>query len=133
MTDTSGSQHSLAIRSGGVAVVVTLAGVLVHFVVTVFLVFALISSAYAYARAVPGGGDVSSYDQLYKLGGSPMAGFAGLALTGAVSFFVSVGLLPFTAPRPRAWMVPVVGIGLSILIWITAVALFQPPPPDIGG
>jgi hypothetical protein len=50
-------------------------------------------------------------------------------------FDLLVAPLACAIPNTRrlAWMVPVAGMVLSILVVIVTVLTFQPPPPDIGG
>jgi hypothetical protein len=107
--------------------------IVLHFFITMVLGYLLLVAAYLFADSIPHGGSVDSYDQLYKLGRSPWFGFLGLALSGSIEFIASLALLGVARTRPYAWLVPLIGIGVSILVVVAAIVGFQPPPPDIGG
>lgn len=126
----SGNEGPHATMPGGLAAA---GGVLVHFLVSVMLGVVLITAAYRFASSVPGGGEVSSADQLYKLGQSPRGGALALACIGLLSSIGTVCAAASRRTRSRAWLVPAAGILLSILAAALSIAAFVPPPPDIGG
>lgn len=102
-----------------------------HFVVSVVLLFVLVSSAYDFSRH--GGAEIGSSDELHRLGPSPQLAIAGLVLCGLADFVVSIIMLAVPDTRSRAWHVPVVGIVLSAVVVGIAVLAFQPAVPYVGG
>lgn len=108
-----------------------LALVVVHFFVCVGVVMAIIGAGYRFAEGIPGAGSVDSVDQMYKLGRGYWWAVFGLAVCGVLDFCITV---PAVVTRRRwAWIVPTVGIVVSILLYFVAVASFEVPPPDLGG
>ena len=75
------------------------AAVLVHFLASVALVFELVGNACAFAASIPGGGEVSSKDELVTLGLSPGFGILSIAGVGILGFVVTLALLG--APTTR--------------------------------
>jgi hypothetical protein len=121
-------------RSGGAgAVALALVGLVAHAVVSVMLLFTLVGAAYRFADSIPGAGDVSSFDQLYKVGPSPGVAIACLVLVGLADLLLVIPVAAHPATRRRAWIVPVAGVAVSILVVVFAILAFQPPPPDLGG
>ena len=122
-----------AARSTVKWIVAAAAAVLVHFLASVALVFELVGNAYAFAASIPGGGEVSSKDELIKLGSSPGFGIFSIAGVGILGFIVTLALLAAPTTRRWAWAAPLAGIALGILVVEFATAAFQPPLPDVGG
>lgn len=114
-------------------VIAAAGGVVLHFFVSVALLLILISAAYGFAGSVPGGGEVSSIDQLHKLGASPSLGIFALAMFGLLDFVLTVFLLAVPRTRQWAFVAPVTAIVTSGLVALLAILAFQPPAPDIGG
>jgi hypothetical protein len=106
-------------------------GVVLHFFLSVTLVFVLISAAYAFSRTA--GAEIGSFDELYRLGPAPGAAMFGLAVCGAFEFLIALVLLLLPGTRTRAWIVPVAGMALSVAIVVLAIATFQPAVPYVGG
>jgi len=105
-----------------------------HALVSVVLGLVIINSAYSFAASFPDGGSVGSPDELYKLGGSPTLGMYGLFVVGLVDFIVVMVLLLYrNSTRPFAFVVPILGIGLSVLVVIAAQNGMHAPAPDLGG
>ncbi|MEL4317707.1 hypothetical protein WJX64_01675 [Leifsonia sp. YIM 134122] len=107
--------------------------VIVHFIASVMILFVLADAAYDFADSIPGGGEVSSADQLYKLGPSPTVGAYALAGVGILSAICTLIAAISWRTRRWAWLVPVVGILLSALAVVISISAFVPPPPDLGG
>lgn len=108
-------------------------GVALHFVVSFLLVAVLVSAAYAFAADVPGGGEVSSFDQLTKLGPSPGLALVWLVGIGMASATLTCVAVCWSPTRKYAWIVPAIGILLSVLAVLRAVSDFLPPAPETGG
>jgi len=107
--------------------------VLVHFLASVALVFELVGNAYSFAASIPGGGEVSSKDELIKLGSSPAFGIFSIAGVGILGFIVTLTLLASPATRRWAWVAPLASIAVGVLVVEFATAALQPPLPDVGG
>ena len=115
-------------------VFVALALVALHAVLSVVLGGILLTTAYRFANTFPGGGQVGSPDELYKLGGGPWFGFLALLLVGVTDFVLTTILLLRTpSTRSKAWIVPVVGMTVSVLVVFVTPLAFNAPAPDIGG
>jgi hypothetical protein len=93
------------------------------------VVFALVMLGLSIALSV--GGPTIGRDELYRLGPALQ-----LAVVGAVAPFALSALLTWVfgllAPR-RAWLVPIVAICASVLLWAVAMLFLRTPEPIPGG
>lgn len=119
--------------STGSAVGLAFLGLVAHALAVPVLLLILVSAAYGYADSIPGGGEVDSWDRMYKLGASPYVAFTGFLFLAVVDLVVTVGLLLIPMTRRWAWWAPGISIALSVLLLVAAILAFQPPPPDLGG
>jgi ABC-type sulfate transport system permease component len=87
---------------------------------------AMTAVSVAYARFSP---TISSRDDLHLLGSASLSAFYSIAAVAIVVVFVTIAVWW----SPRAWLVPVGGLAVTILLWCLGVALMQTPPPQLGG
>ena len=113
------------------ATVLVVGGVALHVVLSIVLLFVLVGSAYAFSRTT--GAEISSYDELSRLGNGASLCVLGLMVSGVTEFIVAITLLVIPATRDRAWIAPLLGICASVACVLLAVMSFHPAVPYVGG
>lgn len=93
-------------------------------ILLVALTFGLISTAYSRS------GWMSSYDQLAGIGELTKALFFGL---WPVGFLVGIATIIGCFGMGRPWLVPLIGAGVLVAMWLLAVIVMEIPPAPTGG
>lgn len=77
-------------------------------------------------------GGISGIDELHRLGNGPVVALGAVLVPPLLGVPLTL-LLLFTRFRRRAWLVPMVGMTLSVTVWLLAISIFERPSPVIGG
>lgn len=102
----------------------TTLGALVGYLVTIPIA-AMAAVSVAYARFPP----ISSRDDLNLLGPASLGVFSSIVAVAVAVALVTIGV----AWWRRAWLVPLGGLAVTILLWHLGAALMQAPPLLTGG
>jgi hypothetical protein len=115
-------------RKRGRSLSISLAAGLVALVTAFILSDNVLTAAYTFAPD----GQVSSIDELYKLGSGPKNATIGIWLPLLLS---AVASAIFLAGRHHrwAWIFPFAAIGVGAALSWHFIGTFQPPPPEVGG
>jgi len=92
-----------------------------------------VSAAYYFADGYPLA-SVTGRNDLWKLGtASRVFTAAGLLLVALIAFIATVVLVIGRRTRRFAWLAPLAAIVLVAAVTAIGIAMFEPPPPDVGG
>jgi hypothetical protein len=115
-------------RNRGRSVSISLASGIVALIVAIVLSNRVLTSARAFAPD----GQVSSIDELYKLGSGPTNAAIGIWLPLVLSAIVSVIVLVGRGHR-WAWIFPLAASAVGIVLSFYFIDTFQAPAPEFGG